>query len=29
MLLTPPLKQTPVADADLYDTPIPFYRSDS
>ena len=29
MLLTPPIKQVPVADADLYDTPIPFYKSDS
>ena len=29
MLLTLPVKQTPVADADLYDTPIPFYKSDS
>jgi Formate hydrogenlyase subunit 6/NADH:ubiquinone oxidoreductase 23 kD subunit (chain I) len=29
MLLAPPVKQTPVADPDLYDTPIPFYKSDS
>ena len=29
MLLTPPVKEWPVADADLYDTPIPFYKSDS
>src|ERR1700746_2557126 len=29
MLLTAPVKQVPVADPDLYDTPIPFYRSDS
>jgi len=29
MLLTPPVKQVPVADADLFDTPIPFYKSNS
>ena len=29
MLLAPPVKQVPVADRDLYDTPIPFYKSDS
>jgi hypothetical protein len=29
MLLAPPVKQVPVADADLYDTPIPFYKSHS
>ena len=29
MLLAPPVKHVPVADAVLYDTPIPFYRSDS
>src|SRR5581483_3796476 len=29
MLLAPPVKQVPVADADLYDTPIPFYKSNS
>jgi hypothetical protein len=29
MLLTPPLKQVPVADPDLFDTPIPFYKEHS
>ena len=29
MLLAEPLKKIPVADAELYDTPIPFYKSDS
>src|SRR4029079_6529990 len=29
MLLAPPVKQVPVADPDLFDTPIPFYKSDS
>ena len=29
MLLAPPIKKVPVADPVLYDTPIPFYRSDS
>ena len=29
MLLAEPIKKVPVADRDLYDTPIPAYRSDS
>ena len=29
MLLAPPIKRVPVADADLYDTPIPFYKERS
>ena len=29
MLLAPPIKQVPVADPDLYDTPIPYYRTSS
>jgi NADH-quinone oxidoreductase subunit I len=29
MLLAPPIKQIPVADAAIYDTPIPYYKSDS
>jgi NADH-quinone oxidoreductase subunit I len=29
MLLAEPIKRTPVADAALYDTPIPYYRTDS
>jgi NADH-quinone oxidoreductase subunit I len=29
MLLAPPVKEWPVADRDLFDTPIPFYKSDS
>ena len=29
MLLAEPLKQIPVFDRDLYDTPIPFYKSNS
>ena len=29
MLLAPPVKTVPVADADLYDTPIPFYKDHS
>jgi hypothetical protein len=29
MLLAEPVKKIPVADADLYDTPIPFYRTNS
>jgi NADH-quinone oxidoreductase subunit I len=29
MLLAEPVKRTPVADAALYDTPIPYYRTDS
>ena len=29
MLLAEPIKRTPVADAALYDTPTPFYRTDS
>ena len=29
MLLAAPIKQMPVADRDLYDTPIPYYKTDS
>jgi hypothetical protein len=29
MLLAPPVKRVPIADPDLYDTPIPFYKSHS
>ena len=29
MLLAEPMKQVPVADRDLYDTPIPYYKSNS
>jgi hypothetical protein len=29
MLLEPPVKTVPVADADLYDTPLPYYRTSS
>jgi hypothetical protein len=29
MLLAEPIKQVPVADRDLYDTPIPFYKDNS
>jgi NADH-quinone oxidoreductase subunit I len=29
MLLAAPVKKVPVADPDLYDTPVPFYKSDS
>ena len=29
MLLAEPVKKIPVADAGLYDTPIPFYRTNS
>ena len=29
MLLAPPVKRMPVADPDLYDTPIPFYKDHS
>jgi hypothetical protein len=29
MLLAEPIKKIPVADAALYDTPIPFYRTHS
>ena len=29
MLLAEPIKQMPVADATLYDTPIPYYKSNS
>ena len=29
MLLAEPIKKVPVADPDLYDTPIPYYRTDS
>jgi formate hydrogenlyase subunit 6/NADH:ubiquinone oxidoreductase subunit I len=29
ILLAPPIKQVPVADRDLYDTPIPYYKDHS
>jgi hypothetical protein len=29
MLLAEPTKRVPVADPDLYDTPIPYYKSHS
>jgi hypothetical protein len=29
MLLAPPTKRVPVADADLYDTPIPYYKDNA
>jgi hypothetical protein len=29
MLLAPPIKQIPVADPALYDTPIPYYKTNS
>jgi hypothetical protein len=29
MLLAPPIKQIPVADAAIYDTPIPYYKNNS
>ena len=29
MLLAEPIKKVPVADAALYDTPIPYYRTNS
>jgi hypothetical protein len=29
MLLAAPLKKVPVADPVLYDTPVPYYKSDS
>ena len=29
MLLTEPIKRVPVQDPDLYDTPIPAYKSSS
>ena len=29
MLLAPPIKRVPVADRDLYDTPIPYYKDHS
>jgi hypothetical protein len=29
MLLAEPVKRVPVADPDLYDTPIPYYKSHS
>jgi hypothetical protein len=27
MLLAEPIKQVPVADPELYDTPVPYYKS--
>jgi hypothetical protein len=29
MLLAPPVKRVPVADRDLYDTPVPVWRTES
>jgi NADH-quinone oxidoreductase subunit I len=29
MLLAEPMKKTPIADPAIFDTPIPYYRSDS
>ena len=29
ILLAPPIKRVPVADRDLYDTPIPYYQEHS
>ena len=29
MLLAEPIKRVPVADPDLYDTPIPYYKAHS
>ncbi len=29
MLLAEPVKRVPVADRELYDTPIPYYKTDS
>jgi hypothetical protein len=29
MLLAEPIKRMPVADRDLYDTPIPYYKTHS
>jgi hypothetical protein len=29
MLLAEPVKRTPIADPAIFDTPIPFYKSDS
>jgi hypothetical protein len=29
MLLAPPVKKVPVADPDLYDTPLPAWRTES
>jgi hypothetical protein len=29
MLLAEPMKRVPVADRDLYDTPLPAYRTES
>jgi hypothetical protein len=29
MLLAEPIKKVPVADRDVYDTPIPYYRTHS
>jgi NADH-quinone oxidoreductase subunit I len=29
MLLAEPMKQIPVADADLYDTPVPYYKTNA
>jgi hypothetical protein len=29
MLLAEPIKRVPIADPDLYDTPIPYYKAKS
>jgi hypothetical protein len=29
MLLAEPVKKVPVADPDLYDTPVPYYKTNS
>jgi hypothetical protein len=29
MLLAEPIKRVPIADPDLYDTPIPYYKAES
>jgi hypothetical protein len=29
MLLAEPMKQIPVADADMYDTPVPYYKTNA
>ncbi len=29
MLLAEPIKRVPVADSELYDTPVPYYKTNS
>jgi hypothetical protein len=29
MLLAEPIKQVPIADAEIYDTPVPYYKTSS